>query len=368
MSAYYSIWLTNVAGERVKLLDHVFNISYTLTVNQIGIAQVDVPELPSDLFQEDSRLEIWRQVPGGKKYLEGDTCWIIRDWEDVLTQQGDEFVRLSAYSANFILDAPIVAYKSATSQAEKSDQADDMMKAIVRENLGSSASDSDRDLSTYITVDADSGDGPSTSKSFAHRNVLATLREIAQDADGQGTPLFFGLAYDPTSLGFTFSTRTQHWGDDHGKDGAGGRVVLSARNGTLSDVRRAYVSSEERTVIYVGGQGQGDDRQVEKVEDSERSGLTPFNRREYFVDARNSSGTATLQAEGRAALKALRPREIFSAKIRDTQAIRYGREYRFGDRVIAEHRGRVVEARLDSVRVRVARGREDINAELRADE
>ncbi|MCB0190653.1 MAG: hypothetical protein KDJ65_01770 [Anaerolineae bacterium] len=362
--ATYSVILTSIEGSRIKVLDQFIALTYTLTINQMGTLQIDVPKLAPRFLSVDNRLEIWRQVPGGKKYLEGDTCWFIRDWEEYLTQQGQEYIRIIAYSTNFILDAPVIAYKSTTSQASKSDQADDMIKAIARENIESSAADSDRDLSGYITIDADTSDGPSIDKSFSYRNMLATMREIAQASDYQGTPLFFGLTYDPNSQDFTFATRTQQWGVDRSQ---ANRVVLSARNGTLSDVRRSYLSSEERTVAYIGGRGQGEDRTVTEVEDSERSNLSPFNRREVFVNASNSDDDQ-LTGIGQAALKNYRPVEIFSARFRDTQAVQYGREIKFGDRCIAEHNGRSVSVRLDSVRVRVERGREDIGVELRADE
>ncbi len=365
--ADYSIVLATAYGQRIKLLTQTQRITYTLTVNQIGAAQIDVTGLNSSLFQEDSRLEIWRQVPGGRKYLEGDTCWFIRDWDNTTTRRGSTYTRLIAYSANYILDAPIVAYKSQTSYATKADYADDLIKAIIRENLGSSATDTDRDLSAYISVDADTSDGPSTAKSFSFRNVLATLREIAQDADGNGTPLFFGLTYNPDTGLFTFSTRTQQWGVDHTESGLG-RVVLSTRNGTLSEVTRGYISSGERNYIYVGGQGQESERNVVEVEDSVRIGVSPFNRRELFINASNTNDADELMAEGDAALKSYRPIEVLSAKTRDTESIRYGREYKFGDRVVTEHNGRTVGARVDSVQVRVERGREDISVELRADE
>jgi hypothetical protein len=76
---------------------------------------------------------------------------------------------------------------------------------------------------------------------------------------------------------------------------------------------------------------------------------------------------AELAAEGEAALKKYRPREIIAAKIRDTVGIRYGREYGFGDRVGIEVGNRLAEARLDTVEVIVEGGQETINAELRVD-
>jgi len=366
----YSVWVRTPTGTRIKLADRFVRLQYTLTANQIGLAKLDLPSsFPLSYIQEDSQLEIWRQVPGAKKYLEGDALWFVRDWDHVLDGQGREYISLLAYSANMVLDTAIVDYASGTSYAKKTDQIDDMMKAIIKENRGALATNSARNISSWLTVEADMAAGPSTTKAFAWRNVLAVLRELAQEADDAGTAVFFDVIYTPGTTALEFRTFTSQRGIDHGSTGAK-QVILSPRNGTLSEVRRSYISSNERNAVTVGGRGEATDREIERDTDAIRIALSPFNRRELFVDARNAEegDTAALQAEAMAALKNNRPREIFSARIRDTEAVKYGREYGFGDRVMAEFRGRAVDCRLDSIGILVERGLETIRAELRADE
>lgn len=369
--AEYAVWLLTPTRTRLALIDRVIRVDLTLTVNQVGVAQLVLPmTFPIAWIQEDSVLEIWRHVVGGAKYLEGETAWLIRDWGRSLAQGGEEAINLETYTANEQLDRPIVDYAAGSSQAEKSsDYIDDIMKAIIRENLGSLATDSDRDFSDWLTVESDLSAGPTTSKSFAWRNVLTVLRELAQEADDQGTPVFFDIVHNPGETAFTFKTFTNQRGVNQGSDGAK-QVVLSPRNGTLAEVRREYMSSVERNAVTVGGRGEGSEREIVRQEETSRLSISPINRREIFVDARNTAegDTAALEAEAGAAIRNHRPREIFSAVIRDTEAIKYGREYGFGDRVVAEFRGRAVDCRLDSVRIVVERGREEIRAELRADE
>jgi hypothetical protein len=368
MANDYSVWLVTPTGVRIKLLDRLVRLQYVVTVNAVGLAKVQVPaSFPLETYiQEDTRLEIWRRVPGGGKYIDASTIWLVRDWDETLSQRGEEFITIVAYSGNELLDRPIVAYASGTAQAKKStDYIDDMMKELVDENLGSSATDSDRDLSAWLSIAPDLSDGPQTAKSMAWRKLLPTLKELAQEADDQGTRVFFGITYNPDDGIVTFETRTTQWGIDHSGDD---KIVLAARNGTLSDIRRSFTSSNERNYVYVGGQGQGQDRTIVEQEIEERTALSPFNRRELFVDARNTNIPAELEAEAGAALRNGRPREVFLAKIRDTQGIKYGREYGFGDRVVAEFRGRTAAARLDSVEILVERGKEDIRATLRVDE
>jgi len=364
----YAVWLLSPTRTRLALIDRVIRLQTTLTANAVGVAQVTLPaSFPLTYIQEDSCLEIWRQVPGGQKYLEGETIWLIRDWDQVLTERGEELVVATAYTANEELDRPMVDYAAGTAYASKTDYIDDMMKALVRENLGSLATDGDRDFSDWLTVEGDASAGPSTSKKFAWRNVMAVLRELAQEADDQGSPVFFDVAHVPGQQASEFRTYIGQRGVDHSSTGAE-PVILSPRNGTLSDVRRAYVSSVERNAVVVGGPGQGDDRQIVRQEESERLNISPINRRELFIDARGSDTTAAMEAEAGTAIRNNRPRETFSAKVRDTGAIKYGREYGFGDRVMAEFQGRTVDCRLDSVQLVVERGKETIRAGLTADE
>ncbi len=369
MSNDYSVWLVTPTGERIKLLDRLVWLSYIVTVNQVGVARVGVPaSFPLESFiQEDTRLEIWRRVPGAGKYIDANTVWLVRDWDETLAQSGEETITIVAYSSDELLDRRIVAYASGTAQAKKGpDYIDDMMKELVAENLGASATDSDRDISDWLSIAADLSAGPQTSMSMAWRQLLPTLRELAQEADDQGSPVFFGVTYDAMSGGLTFETRVSQWGVDHSGDDS--RLVLSPGNGTLSDVTRSFLSSGERNYVYVGGKGQGADRMIVEQEVLARTGLSPFNRREVFIDKRNSGEPDVLGAEAGAAIRKHRPQETFTAKIRDTQAIRYGRDYGFGDRILAEFRGRTAAARLDSVEVSMERGRENISATLRVDD
>lgn len=366
---HYSIWLKTPGGKRIALIERFTRLQYTLAANQVGVAKLDLP--PSfnlAAVQEDSQLEIYRQVPGGTRYLEGETVWLIRDWEEMIDQQGYEGITLLAYTANEQLDRPIVAYASGSSQASKSDEEiDNMMKALVRENFGALATDPDRDFSAYLGVEADTSAGPESSKAVAWRQLLAVLRELAQDADDKGSPVFFDVIKEPGGNSLRFVTFSGQRGTNHGKE-AGQRVILSPRSGTLSEVRRSYQTSQERNLIYVGGQGEGSEREVITVSDTARIGVSPTNRREYFADARNTEAAAGLTAEGQATLKNFRVREVFSAKLRDSQAVKYGREYKFGDRLVMEFKNRVVEVRLDAVEVTMDRGVETIRCELRSDE
>ncbi len=366
LAANYSIWLLSPTGKRIKLIDRFTRLKYTLATNGVGVAKLVLPpSFPLEIVQEDCQLLIYRQFPGRPKYRDGDAVWFIRDWEWSIAQNGRESITLLAYSASEILDRAIVAYAAGSAQATKSSLAiDDMIKALVRENLGSLATDSDRDKSAYLLIESDTSLGPTTTKSMPWRKMLPTMRDLAQDAEGAGTPVYFDVIRRAGESLFTFATYAGQRGVDHGS-ASGARVILSVRQGTLSEVRWRYATRDERNYIYVGGQSQESTRTIVEVQEADRQDISPFGRREKFVDAR-STEVASLAAEGEAALRKYRPLETFTTKIRDSQTIRFGREYGYGSIVVADLIHRSVDVRIDAIEVSVGQGKENIKAQLRA--
>lgn len=362
----YSIWLSTPTGQRILNITRYLSLEYTLSVNSIGVLKLTLPNsFPISYVQEDSRIDVYRQVPGGARYRDGEVSWLIRDWDFDLDQNGGESITILAYSCNEILDRAIIAYAAGTAYANKTSTAvDNIIKALVRENLGSLATDTTRSRATWLVIDANTTLGPTSTKSMPWRQLLPTLRELAQDADNLGTPVFFDVIRPTGGSTFRFLTQINQLGIDHSTTP---KITLSTKNGTLANVTRSYNSIDERNIIYVGGQGQGSDRRVVNASDSARMSKSPINRRESFVDGRNTI-YAALTSEANTALKNARVRETFTAKIRDTQAIRFGREYGYGDRVIANFGARSAACRLDAVTVSVSRGKETIDGELRVDE
>lgn len=366
IAADYSIWLLNPTGKRIKLIDRFIRLKYTLATNGIGVAQLVLPPtFPLEIVQEDCQLLIYRQFPGRPKYRDGDAVWFIRDWEWGIAQSGRESITLLAYSASEILDRAIVAYAAGSAQSTKTSLAtDDMIKALVRENLGSLATDTDRDKSTYLLIDADTSLGPTTTKSMSWRKLLPTLRDLAQDAEESGTAVYFDVVRKAGDSLFTFSTYAGQRGVDHGST-SGKRVILSVRSGTLSEVKWRFATRGERNYIYVGGKEQEANRVIVEVEDADRQNISPFGRREKFVDAKNTAA-ASLTAEGEAALRKYRPLETFATQIRDTQAVRFGREYGYGSIVVADLTRRSLDVRIDAIEISIGRGKERKKAQLRA--
>jgi hypothetical protein len=311
------------------------------------------------LFPLDTRLEFY---DNGR--LEGETQWFVRvPPKLVYDELGVLVVEVHAVCALYLLSGRIVAYAAGSIQAVKSGPADDVIKALVRENLGALAI-ADRDLSAYLDVQADAGDGATVYKTMPRRNVLLVCQEIARSTAQSGLPIFFDIVWTGSRL--EFRTYLEARGADH-RAGSAAPIVLSPEFGTLSNASRSFDHRDEITVVYCAGQGRGDERMIVSVSDDARRTATPFNRRESFVDARYLALESSVATEADGSLWRRRPVQQIGGTFEDTDTWRYGRDWSWGDLAAGEFNGEVLDVRVHAVRIVVEGGDRSITGELRAD-
>lgn len=356
------IEVSTPAGVKIAQLDQYLKLAYARAVNDIGTLVLELdPNSDASLYQLDTRLGVWRNG-----VLDTECVWFVRKVRRTLSNSGERRLRVTAYSATDLLRRRIVAYNAGSTYAAKSDYADDMMKAIVSENLAGGATDADRDWSDYLTIDADTSDGEEINKAFSRRNVLTVLQELADASAQAGTNLYFDIV-TPGPGELLFTTFTGQRGDDRTITSAS-PLLFSPELGNLADGELEEDYANEVTVVYAAGKGEGDEREVVEVEDTARSGASLFNRIEALRDARNADTTDELTAEGNGFLKAGRPRLVFGGSIVDTPQCRYGVEWKWGDKVTVQFEGRQFDAYINSLRVTIANGNEVIEAALKTDD
>jgi hypothetical protein len=216
----HEFWLCNQYGQRLVFLDNLIKFEMVKVVNSVGSCSMTLPsnfhESIKDVIGLDYMLEFWRSPTGGSMYLE--SVFFVRDIvyeEDV---RGNDVVILSGPDGNDLLDRRIIGYVAGSSQADKTNQADDMMKEIVRENLGSSATVPARNLTDLnFTVAGDTSSAPSITKGFAWQNVLKVLQDIAFISAENGIYLYFNvvpLIISSSEIGFDFRTYIDQPGQD----------------------------------------------------------------------------------------------------------------------------------------------------------
>jgi hypothetical protein len=243
-----------------------------------------------------------------------------------------------------------------------------MMKEIVRENLGASATDSDRDITGLdFSIQADISAAPNVKHNINRDAVQDTLEEIAQKSRIAGTRLYYGIVPVTGSGGITaFEFRT--WINQPGQDLTGSQnLVFSWERSNLSNPKYSIDYGDTINYVYAGGQGEQASRNVRPVLDATRIAYSRYNRREGWADARDVvSGSANENAEiddrGNAKLRDGEPVREFSTDIVDAPNSRFSVDWKWGDRVKVDFVEQF-EVVIDKVRVKVGSdGKEEITA------
>jgi hypothetical protein len=354
----YEVWLCDQYGRRLTILDNLIGFDIVKVVNDVSYCSVTLPGNFNETYQTqvgvDYMIEFWRSPAQGAMTLEN--VFFVREIyyeEDI---KGNDIIILAGPDGNDLLDRRIVAYAAGGSESDKTDNADDMMKEIVAENLGSSATDSDRDLTDLnFTVAGDVTGGPSITKGFAWRNVLKTLKEIAYSSAENGTDLYFDvvpIVISSSEIGFEFRTYTDQPGQDRTYD-TNNPVVFSKEWGNLANPILLYDYTKEANFVYGGGQGEGTDRTISEQSDTTRIGASVWNRREKFADARNEATSNGVANKAEEVLNENKPFKRFTGQLLDTPQARYGVDWFFGDKVEISYRGIQIQGIAKALKIKL---------------
>jgi hypothetical protein len=361
------IYMRDPTGQTIGIFENWSRLEYARGEGRVGYLYLDLDpnSVDTSIFRLDCRLEPWRQAVMGAQYLDGESPFFVRRWGYRTDAYGREVFSVKAMDANYIWAGANVAYDAKSAQAEQTDFADDMIKAIAAQNRGASATDTARSLAAYLTIQADVSAGPAITKAFSRRQVLSVMQDICAESGNAGTYLTFDTVWTSASM-LELRTYTGQRGTNHGNT-SGSRVVISREMRNLEEPETYETHEDEYTYVYAGGQGIEEQRVIETVSDTEAMGLSPFNRRELFEDARNTSTTAALQSEAKAALENNRARRVLMGKVVDTDSCVDGVHYRYGDLVYATYRGYGYDAHIDTLHVIHQGGRETRVNQIRAE-
>lgn len=356
--AEYELRLSDQFGQRLPVKLEPLRFRWVRRVNGTGAfeAVFSQDNFPRSWWRLDRRLEVWRQAEGSKPELVGIYLLRYRKRE---TTGGHKIVTVKGPDVVDLLERRIVAYPAASAQAAKSGAADDLMKAYVRENLGSLATNAARDLSALdVQVQPNLGLGPTISTSHPWEHLLDALLEIHDLSLEEGTPVYFDLVpLSPRRV--EFRTYIGRRGTDRRKG-----MLFSMENRNMANPQLIEDYRDEVNYIYAAGQGEEDMRTVVELLDGTRITASAFNRREALADGRNYETTANLTAYGKAKLREGRPVIEFRAELVQTEGSQFGVDYNLGDQVLAEYEEELFECAVAVVDVQVEGGRETISAKI----
>ena len=347
-SRYEVVWHDH-QGTRKGVIQAFNSLEYVRTQNAVGSLVIDMPRalMQYDQFSVGDIFEVWREK-GSALELQNETAYFLQNWEFYTDSEGAEYIRLMATDANWLLDTAIVWAAAGSSDADKTDYPDDMMKDVVTTQLGASAGSGRYKLTCAPDLSAG---GSSVTKAFAYRNVLEVVTDLAEQANEAGVWVGFDVVRTAPGT-FEFRTYTNQRGQNHGRLSGDPRLV-GKQYGNLSEARFGTYRADERNAILVGGQGEGADRVTVTRTNATRMAASKWNRREYFKDSRDNETTAALEADGDAALDEFKPRQVLTGTLHDTPGMQYGIHYQFGDVLSVEAFGYFVDCHVKSVRVKV---------------
>jgi hypothetical protein len=352
------LYFSDPFGGMQTIIKKFSRLEYMRAENKVGWLTLDVDPRHFDthLLRLDERIEPWRQVGGNQPYLDGESVFFLRKWRRRIDTQGREYLRLWCWDANYLLAGRAIPNASGGAYTKKTAAIDDLMKAIVREQLGSLSWDAYRDYGSQFAVQANLSAAPSTTKEFFGRQVLGTLSDLAAESLTSGTYLAFDIVYvDATHL--EFRTYTGQRGINHGNT-SGQRVIVSREARNLEEPETTEDHENEYPYIYAGGQGVGSGWEPATAGNTAAVYASPWNRRDIYVRSGGTGVTASSQSEANAALSNYRARKSLTGKLVDTKSCMDGVHYRYGDVVYAQAFGQGYDAHLSSLHVTIEAGHE----------
>lgn len=321
--SYTSIIYTST-GVAQSYSDGFLDIVITRAVNGIDMLRI-IYDGSSDAVPYctyGSIIEVWREDNSVNIAYYREFAGIIRYIETVI---GDAtLVTVQAVGFNALLADRIVAWPAgvANRSAFSAVPAETALKLLFEYNVGANATVANGRLVNGVisgtTAYSTTGEGNLISIAVHGQNLLTAMQRIQENAGGD-----FALVFTAPST-FDFQWHSGQLGNDRASS-----VVFNVGNGTIGQLRIITDRITDTTATIVGGQGEGVLRQYVTRPTALPTGL---DLRERFVDARSQTTTAQYQQAGDIVLaEAERQRGRVEAQILQSDALRYGRDYFFGD-------------------------------------
>lgn len=335
MAPEYKLIIRSSAGVKQAEVSDFRQLAYSEQVNAPGVCTFDLrASHPAVQYLVDkAQIEVWwRDVSSGIAWYQ-DFDALFRDEENSAPDGVDQITAICPGVLS-MLDWRINAYAAgvANKSSWTSLPAETVMKNQITNNFTSTATTANgRDsLGTFadrtITVQANASAGATiASWTNARKGVLGDLQDLAQIGAGD----FDLIKTAAATWDFRFYP---------GQRGTNRQatVLFALERGNMANPVLKRSRAQSRTVAIVGGQGEGAARAI-VVRTGPDFGTS--NNIETFIDGRNQTATAALQAQGDAALQEARDTIDFSFDVLQTPATLYGKHYFVGDLVTARYRG-----------------------------
>jgi hypothetical protein len=286
---------------------------------------------------------------------------------DQLTLAGRVILNLYGSGYTELLKRRLVEPLPGLEHNKKTGVAETIMKEFVEESA-ISPENSERVI-VGLSNQEDVGYGNIAEYSARYTQLPTVLKRLAE----QGGVDFGVIRPDSAARGTFEFVVLPLWGVDRRVDNVEGRppIVFSTGLGNMVIPIFSRNSSEEINYVYVGGQGQGLERRIIELSNEIAIARSPWNRREDFLDARQESSDEGLITSGTSELETRRVKETLTFDVRQTDSVRWNRDWGLGDIITSYHRGKRFDKKITEVSVNISpeMGEEDeretLSVELR---
>lgn len=353
MNVKHRIVLNDAFGVPMPKQPNYFTGSYVRAENAVGALTLELPgDIPIDYFKWHGRIEIWRSINGLPEVLAEDTVWLINKISRIIKGK-ERFWKIEAGCLNSLLNTRIVDYNAGNSYTLKLGAADDIGKAVVRENLGSLATDTTRDLSTYLTIDGDLTAAPVIRRAFENQRIIEVLSEFAAASLQYGTYLVFDITASTPPTGFVLKTYTGYRGSDHRfPSGVAGPLLIGPDFGNFSEAEILYDYADVYTRAIISGTNVDQTFAKARQDNTTLQGQSPFGLIENQRSTNNQVADATLLTdEAKSFLDQGRAKIQASGKLVQTPNFIYGIHWGWGDFITVQIEGINYDAHASRVQV-----------------
>lgn len=173
----------------------------------------------------------------------------------------------------------------------------------------------------------------------------------------EGGGLDFGVDEGAEIGEFVFDARPL-WGLDRTTGNADGNtpVQFSLDFGNMRIPILSTNASDEKNYVYIGGQGQGVDREIVEVYDVDAISASPFGRKELFTDARQEATTDGLEVQGNAKLEERKAKVTLTFDVQQTRSSRWLVHWNLGDLITASYQSYLFNKQIGQITVTVTSG------------
>lgn len=352
----YLIVLCDLFGIAQEFLDNYSTAEVVLNENDIGALSLVLPDdYNPDLFASGALIYVYRAAVGEGYRLLGDTAFKINGVKFALNEQGEQTIQVEAEGMLAVLRDTAIPYQEGNAYTLKLGAADDLAKAFVRENRGSLATDTARNV-TQLSVAANLTLGAVLLKDqTSKRSVLEVVKELSDQSAMLGTWIGYGLVADDIAAGtFRFETYSVTSDVDRRYPDSPNPLLLGPYYGNVANVELFLDYGEDANVIYAAGSGSGDLQPIATAIDTAEATAGPFARREKVINASAALDATSLADEANGALQAARPKILFGADLVDGDSIRYDVDYRLGTLLTIEYQNRLYDCRISQVAISLA--------------